>query len=183
MGTDLRVRYTNKVIKDALIALLREKPLRSITVRKICELAGVNRTTFYKHFRDIYDVFEQVEEDAAQGLVDLIEQYYGRNSQDVLLLILHTIRDHREEFAPMLQREEGQNLLYRMAMAAYRKLRERAAADGAAGRFPASALHFGYYAGGIGGVLGYWIGNGMKESPEEIAQEIRSLSAPLWKDI
>ena len=182
MGTDVRVRYTNKVIKEALIALLREKPLRSITVREICELAGVNRTTFYKHFRDIYDVFEQVEEDAAQGLVDLIDQYYGRNSQDVLLLILRSIRDHREEFAPMLQREEGQNLLYRMAMAAYRKLRERAAADGAAGRFPSSALHFGYYAGGIGGVLGYWIGNGMKESPEEIVQEIRSLSAPLWKD-
>lgn len=183
MGTDVRVRYTRKVIKDALITLLREKPLRSITVREICELAGVNRTTFYKHFRDIYDVFEQVEEDAAQGLTDFIDQHSGRNSQDLLLLILQTIRDHREEFAPMLQREENQDLLRRMAMAAYRKLRERAAADGDAGRFPASALHFGYYAGGIGGVLGYWVGNGMKESPEEIAQEIRSLSAPLWKDI
>jgi len=38
-----------------------KKPLGKITVREICERAGINRSTFYAHFQDVYDVGESVE--------------------------------------------------------------------------------------------------------------------------
>ena len=60
-GKDLRVKLTRRMLVDAFFALRAEKPLRKITVRELCERAGVGRGTFYAHFLDIYDLNEQLE--------------------------------------------------------------------------------------------------------------------------
>ncbi len=59
--TDARVRYTQKVLKEALLQLLREKPVNRVTVRELCELAELNRATFYSHYRDCFDLLESIE--------------------------------------------------------------------------------------------------------------------------
>ena len=43
------------------MSLLTQKPLRSITVKELCEQAGLNRGTFYAHYADVYDLLEQIE--------------------------------------------------------------------------------------------------------------------------
>lgn len=58
---DLRVRLTHKMLIDAFLQLRTEKPLRKITVRELCERAGVGRGTFYAHFLDVYDLNEKLE--------------------------------------------------------------------------------------------------------------------------
>ncbi len=40
---------------------MKQKPLKSITVRELTELADLNRGTFYLHFKDVYDLAEQIE--------------------------------------------------------------------------------------------------------------------------
>ncbi len=49
MKQDARVRYTQKVLKEVLLQLLEQKPVNRITVKEVCERAGLNRTTFYTH--------------------------------------------------------------------------------------------------------------------------------------
>ena len=49
--TDRRVKRTKKLLADALAALMKQKPLKSITVRELTELADLNRGTFYLHFK------------------------------------------------------------------------------------------------------------------------------------
>ncbi len=44
-----------KLIVDALMELCNSKPLSKITVSDISKTSGVSRTTFYKHFQDVYD--------------------------------------------------------------------------------------------------------------------------------
>ncbi|KAF1305700.1 TetR/AcrR family transcriptional regulator [Enterococcus saccharolyticus] len=44
---------------QAFWQLYAEKPLEKISVRALCELAGYNRTTFYAHFDNIYDLLDQ----------------------------------------------------------------------------------------------------------------------------
>lgn len=51
-------QLTATAIKNSLKNLLGEKPLDKITVKDIVEDCGINRKTFYYHFRDIYDVLE-----------------------------------------------------------------------------------------------------------------------------
>ena len=58
---DRRVRRTRKRLQEALAALMREKELKDITVRELTDLADVNRGTFYSHYKDLYDMREQVE--------------------------------------------------------------------------------------------------------------------------
>ena len=53
---DLRVIKTKKALTSSLYALLEIEPFSSITVHKICENAGIHRTTFYKHFYDKYEL-------------------------------------------------------------------------------------------------------------------------------
>lgn len=53
---DLRVRRTQKLLWEALMALLAERELEAISVTDICDRAMVHRTTFYKHYEDKYDL-------------------------------------------------------------------------------------------------------------------------------
>ena len=50
-------------IRQAFTKLLREKPIQRIAVKELCQEAGVNRSTFYAHYQDIYDLLTKIEED------------------------------------------------------------------------------------------------------------------------
>ena len=64
-------QFTKYALENSLKRLLLEKPLNKITVSDITEDCGINRMTFYYHFKDIYDLVEWVcLEDAKQALED-----------------------------------------------------------------------------------------------------------------
>ena len=63
-----RVRNTRKQLREALLALMRDKPIHEITTKELTERADLNRGTFYLHYTDIYDLLHNVED-------DLIEQF------------------------------------------------------------------------------------------------------------
>ena len=62
-------QITKRALEQSLKNLLREKPLSKITVTDITEDCGINRMTFYYHFKDIYDLVEwSCLEDAKKAL-------------------------------------------------------------------------------------------------------------------
>jgi len=69
--TNRRVQYTKMALKHSFIELLGKKDITKITVKELCESADINRTTFYLHFKDPYDLLEQVE----QELIDGVDTY------------------------------------------------------------------------------------------------------------
>ena len=60
--TDRRVRRTRAQLQKALLELLEEKDIRSITVQELARRADVNRGTFYAHYTDVYDLLDQMDE-------------------------------------------------------------------------------------------------------------------------
>ena len=46
---DARKRYTQMILKKSLLTLLQGKPINKITVKEVCDLAELNRATFYAH--------------------------------------------------------------------------------------------------------------------------------------
>ena len=54
--TDLRVRRTRKLLREALLDLATEKGFDAITVNDLAERAMINRATFYRHYRDKYEL-------------------------------------------------------------------------------------------------------------------------------
>lgn len=55
-------KYFNTSLKmnDALISLLRKKDFEYITVKDVCEEAKVNRSTFYLHYDNTFELLEEV---------------------------------------------------------------------------------------------------------------------------
>ena len=61
--TDRRTLKTRKAICDALMGFLTEKELNKVTVQEISDKADINRATFYKHYLDVYDLYDKLEQD------------------------------------------------------------------------------------------------------------------------
>ena len=60
---------TKRALEASLKNLLLQKPLDKITINDIAEDCGINRMTFYYHFKDIYDLVEwSCAEDSAKAL-------------------------------------------------------------------------------------------------------------------
>ena len=66
--TDRRVAYTKLALREALVKLMQGQHISGITVKSLCELADINRSTFYLHYRDQYDLLHQIEQEVLQTL-------------------------------------------------------------------------------------------------------------------
>ena len=72
-GKDYRTRVTKMLIRKAFTDMLKEKPIQSITIKELCETAGINRGTFYSHYSDIYDLLEKMEEEMMADFIKALE--------------------------------------------------------------------------------------------------------------
>lgn len=58
---DIRIEKTERAIKNAFLELRSRKPLGKITVKELCSLAAINKSTFYSHYEDIYALSDKME--------------------------------------------------------------------------------------------------------------------------
>lgn len=103
---------TDEKIKEALLTLLREKELPKVTVKGICQLSGINRSTFYEHYIDIYDLAQKVEQEIFQ---ELLGQYQDFQPEDFLKerhlnRLLRHIKENREFYRFYLRDLERPNI-------------------------------------------------------------------------
>ena len=71
---DRRVKYTRALLRDALVTLLRDRPISEISVTQLCETAGVHRSTFYAHFADPQDLLRQLQNEVLDNVRRNIEE-------------------------------------------------------------------------------------------------------------
>lgn len=72
-GSDRRTQRTRRRLSSALVELVKEKRFDDITVQNVIERADVGRATFYSHFRDKEDLFEQQWEQFNERLAQQID--------------------------------------------------------------------------------------------------------------
>jgi len=70
---DKRCRKTRKAIKTSLIRLMSQKEISDITITEIADDADINRKTFYAHYRDIYDILDEIENDLIEKLFHILD--------------------------------------------------------------------------------------------------------------
>ena len=66
---DIRIEKTEKAIKNAFLELRAKKPLEKITVKELCALACINKSTFYSHYEDIFALSELMEAETITAVV------------------------------------------------------------------------------------------------------------------
>lgn len=177
MKTDLRVRYTQTVIQEAFRKLLGEKPLAKITVKEVCDLAQINRGTFYKHYLDCYDLMDKLQEEAIGNFERLLDQVEASGIQNVIVSILETMRSDAGAFVLFQAQGRSDSFLHELIGCCYRCMDKRI--TGLPGMEPGDgnrSLNYSFLISGCCGVIEYWVHTGMQEPPEEIADQILRLS-------
>lgn len=71
---DLRVIKTKKTLYNSLIELMKEKSFEEIKVSDICNHALINRSTFYAHYEDKYDLFSDYINDLKISLTNELKK-------------------------------------------------------------------------------------------------------------
>lgn len=66
-------KRSKAMIKKAFAKLLHEKDISKISVTNIVETAEISRGTFYAHYRDVYSLFDQIENEELDKLLTLID--------------------------------------------------------------------------------------------------------------
>lgn len=69
---DLRTVKTEKAIKNAFMELRSKKELEKITVKELCQLACINKSTFYSHYGDIYELSDAIETEVVASITKSI---------------------------------------------------------------------------------------------------------------
>ncbi len=69
---DLREKKTKRSIINAFLTLRSKKNLERISVKELAELAEISKATFYLHYRDIYDLSDQLQNEVIQNVLNSI---------------------------------------------------------------------------------------------------------------
>ena len=72
---DRRVRKTKAQLRAGLARLMQKKSIKEITVKELVEEVDINRSTFYLHYTDIYQMLESIEGELMDEISHLIDDY------------------------------------------------------------------------------------------------------------
>lgn len=98
-----RVMLTKRLLREALLVMLKTYNINKISIRELCKVAGINRTTFYNHYGSQYDVLNEIAEMYLQStsFTVLNDIAAGKNIDECLTLVLQYIKDNHE-FAKLI---------------------------------------------------------------------------------
>lgn len=183
MGQDARVRYTKMIIQVNFISLLKQKPLNKITVKEICTLAEINRATFYKYYADAYDLMEKIEDEILRELRETMQTSIHDGVSKTLVRILEKMKEDCSLYVTLFSNNGDTSFpmkIFRMCYGEFESYIHK--------RYPAlsetqRAWIYVYTAQGSSGILNYWISDGLKEEPTDVAKFIEQLISSTLKSI
>lgn len=167
--SDARVQHTRGAIRRTFLTLLQEKPLSSISVTELCAKSGINRTTFYKHYADVFDLMDCMEREVLLHLQQTLVSQTPMSLYELFTGFFVSVRDAGKDWW-ILGCENGDPALYaKMFTMVY---------EGNFPRVQKKLLHlsdetqqllYHYLAQGCGGVIRHWLRSGARETPEALA--------------
>ena len=166
---------TKRALEASLKKLLLQKPLNKITINDITEDCGVNRMTFYYHFKDIYDLVDWIlVEDAAKALEN---KTAFDTWTDAFLDILRQVQENKVLVMNVyrsVSREQVEQYLYKLLDPMLRDFMERGAQDVTVQDADKQFI-VDFYKYALVGMVLEWIRKDMKEDPVRMTERLNIL--------
>lgn len=172
MAEDARIRKTKEKLSQALVELLTDHKFSDISPAQICERAGINRSTFYRNYRNTTQLKEEIE----QKILDSVDWHdrgedlvYSRNSIMKQLLFL---KEKQATFYALSQDsfqesvfEKITDKLITSAIRQYPKYANRVSQR----EYTRNCV---FLISGMVAVFREWFDTGMQDTPEEVTEFI-----------
>ena len=173
---DVRALRTKESIREAFFSLLAEKNLGRITVTELIKRAGINRSTFYKHYLDIPDLMEKTEEQMLLFLREQVEGWTDYRSYKASLVALLNALQEKKMIWQLICGPHGDPLFVgRCLQVLYEETKGHLEASSYGLGEGERQIHFHYMANGCMGVLQAWFQDGMTYPAEDLVDELIAL--------
>lgn len=176
---DKRVIRTKALLIRSLSALMKQKNIKDITVKELCEYADINRGTFYLHYKDIYDMLDSIEQELSEKFLQIFQKYNSETNEDfpypLFLEIFKLVDDNSELFRVLI----GPNGDISFIMKIFKLYNIHCLQSEFNKLSPQFSMNQVYYSNfilyGCVGLIEQWLSRDTKESPEKMAELITKL--------
>ncbi|NMM94883.1 TetR/AcrR family transcriptional regulator [Bifidobacterium oedipodis] len=178
-----RTRTTRRLLQDALVELLAERPLNKISIKELCIRADVNRSTFYAHYTSLDDLLRDIEDNTISWVSGALDQLLAQPDtagiEHVIASICQYIADNRSHLQVLMSpkadlgfQQQLLGLIYSRRSVA-EQLQSQSTTD------PAEAeMRVRFAVSGSIGLLQYWLATDLEAPAETIARTICTMTLP-----
>lgn len=180
---DRKKRYTRMVLQDSLIELMKEKPISKITIKELCEHADINRTTFYAHYTDQYDLLRKIEDETLAWAKEMLTTLQGKTDKQEALQVLEEVFHYfvqNSSHLQVLMSEQGdihfQKQLFTLI---YQESGINVSTD-PNGNMDTLESYFIFIVTGSVGLIQHWLKHGLNKSAKEMAEIIYTMASQFF---
>lgn len=168
MINNKRKKLSREKIEQAFIELIQNKEITEINVTDLVKKAGVNRSTFYVNYVDIYDLADKIREKMYHDVLQLYddEAIKGKHSYDYLKLFRH-IKENQKYY----------NTMFKLKFDFINYCDNPLDVNDAIrylGTDKYLEYHLEFFKAGVSAIIKKWLLNNCMESPEEMVEIIKS---------
>ena len=163
VSNNKRKKSSIEKIEKVFIQLIQKKNIEEISVSMICELADLNRSTFYSNYIDIYDLAEKVMKNMEIEFGQFQLSNNAKQDSNGYLNMFRYIKDNQIFFKTYFKLEAiSMNLPTQYHIELAEKYYDNKFID----------YHIEFFRAGLNAVIKKWLDNNCKETPEEINEII-----------
>lgn len=174
VGTDKRRLRSAQLLADALMQCLEEKDFTQINVSDLQRKSGVSRATFYRLFDNIQDVLAYRCQEISDELTIKYQGDSGASDDSFLLFTLRYLFEHHKLLEAIFKVNRGDILQQALLKNVWFLKKQFPVKDVPDEQFD---YLFAASAGILGSILMVWVRHGQKETPEELLEIFRRVSA------
>jgi AcrR family transcriptional regulator len=173
---DRRVRKTKRALRNGLVELMVNKDLRNITVRELTDNVDIHRATFYAHYKDIYDLYDQVEDAVVEELNDLIMQNYSQPPSHFYRILFEYIIENKQLCQMLFGTKRESSFMVRLNVLFEQKCIETWRKDWKLSEVNEELkYHVGYHVQGCLAIINRWVESNFTYPMDELVKIIADI--------
>ena len=160
-----RRRESVEKIERSFVQMLQTTELKKITVADICKDSGLNRSTFYANFLDVYDLADKLRGKLEAEFSGIFADYDYMNDRSGALKMFTHIKDNQLfyiTYFKLCYDENRRTIIYDPRRARKEYITQNV------------EYHIEFFRSGLNAIIKMWLNNGCKESPEEMAEILKT---------
>src|SRR5437660_9167070 len=186
--SNVRVRRTQKLLREALIELIEERSFDALTVGELTERAMVSRAAFYRNYQDKYDLVEQIFEEAMSALLSAVGELGLEHPTESWVTFFEHIAEYERLYRALLGRKGSPWFVRKMRAALSDLVKERGHlphVPNASAR-PIHTFSDKFVPDLVSAIfveaITWWLEHGRPYTPREIATRSSLLASALFKE-
>jgi len=159
-----RRKGSQEKLEKAFVELLQTRQIKDITVSEIIKATGLNRSTFYANYLDIFDLADKTRQKLEQEFSNLFADYDYFNERGGALKMFRHIRENQlfyQTYFKLCYDDKHLVSICDPKRAEMEQVSENL------------KYHIEFFRNGLNAIIKLWLAGGCKESPEEMAEVLK----------